>query len=392
MPRHDGYVLILRHSMGYDRFPELLALPAPKVLLYHNITPTALLARHPYLARYAELGRAQLAAVPAAVRAALADSDYNAVELRRLGLRAGADLPAAVRRGRAARPRRRGAAMAPTRDDRGVFTLLFVGRVNAAKGQRELVHAYAAFRAASSGRRAWCWSAGTTARTTRSCRRCAATSQPLGLDAHVHLTGGVDDVALDRRYAEADLYVSLSRHEGFGVPLVEAMAHGVPVLALAAGAVPYTLAGAGLLLDDAAPAVLAAALLELARDPAAREALRTPGAPHASPTSRWTGSAPCSARRCCEPAQPYPTSRRWPPASTPTCGSRSPATSTAATAWPPSTGDLAAALDAARPGRVRLLPVEGAATLDAVRRPRRPGAPPIEAWRAGRRTRPARSW
>ena len=48
-------------------------------------------------------------------------------------------------------------------------------------------------------------------------------------------------------YRWADVYVSLSEHEGFCVPLVEAMAADVPVLAYAAGAVPETLGGAGVL-------------------------------------------------------------------------------------------------------------------------------------------------
>lgn len=363
IPRHDGYVLILRHSMGYDRFQELLALPAPKVLLYHNITPTALLARHPYLARYAELGRAQLAACRGAVRAALADSDYNAVELRRLGL-------APVRtctllfdvgglRARAAAA----AAMATTRDDRSVFTLLFVGRINAAKGQRELVHAYAAFHARFErpsrlvlvGR-----DDGLGDPFLQALRRDIAA---LGLDAHVHLTGGIDDDALDRRYAEADLYVSLSRHEGFGVPLVEAMAHGVPVLALAGGAVPYTLAGAGRLLDDAAPSVVAAALLELARDPTARNALRARGAARladfALDRQRAVLGQALLRAGAALPDEPELAARLDANLRFSVTGHVNGSYSLAAI-----NRDLALTLDAARPGRVRLLPVEGAATLD----------------------------
>jgi glycosyltransferase involved in cell wall biosynthesis len=60
-------------------------------------------------------------------------------------------------------------------------------------------------------------------------------------------TGPVPDADLAAFYRWADAYVSLSEHEGFCVPLVEAMAADVPVLAYAAGAVPETLGGAGLL-------------------------------------------------------------------------------------------------------------------------------------------------
>jgi glycosyltransferase involved in cell wall biosynthesis len=60
-------------------------------------------------------------------------------------------------------------------------------------------------------------------------------------------TGPVPDADLAAFYRWADVYVSLSEHEGFCVPLVEAMAANVPVLAYAAGAVPETLGGAGVL-------------------------------------------------------------------------------------------------------------------------------------------------
>ena len=67
----------------------------------------------------------------------------------------------------------------------------------------------------------------------------------LGHEAEDLRQGPDDDLAAFYRWADA--YVSLSEHEGFCVPLVEAMAADVPVLAYAAGAVPETLGGAGVL-------------------------------------------------------------------------------------------------------------------------------------------------
>jgi glycosyltransferase involved in cell wall biosynthesis len=91
----------------------------------------------------------------------------------------------------------------------------------------------------------------------------------------VLVTGPVSDAELQLWYGEADLYVSLSLHEGFGVPLIEAMAHGVPVLAWPAGAIPYTLGGSGVLLPDRSPTAVAAEMLRVARDSALREAIVT---------------------------------------------------------------------------------------------------------------------
>ena len=60
-------------------------------------------------------------------------------------------------------------------------------------------------------------------------------------------TGQVSDEELATYYRNAHAYLSLSEHEGFCVPVVEAMTMDVPVLAYAAGAVPETLGGAGVM-------------------------------------------------------------------------------------------------------------------------------------------------
>ena len=94
-------------------------------------------------------------------------------------------------------------------------------------------------------------------------------------------TGPVPDEDLAAFYRWADAYVSLSEHEGFCVPLVEAMATDVPVVAYAAGAVPETLGGAGLLFSPKD--------LEFAAELLGTRRLR-PGGPRKRP--RGTAPAP----------------------------------------------------------------------------------------------------
>src|SRR5262249_21387594 len=66
-----------------------------------------------------------------------------------------------------------------------------------------------------------------------------------GLGGRVNIIGRVTDEELFGWYRAASAYVSLSEHEGFGAPLIEAMALDLPVVAYASSAVPATLAGAG---------------------------------------------------------------------------------------------------------------------------------------------------
>ena len=153
------------------------------------------------------------------------------------------------------------------------MTILFVGRVVQSKGQADLVDAYAAFRSMFGQRdsrlvlvgRVF---AGADSYEAEIRERIARH----GLQSNVVLTGGVDDRALQGWYARADIYASMSQHEGFGVPLVEAMAHGLPVAALSGGAVALTLGGAGLLVESTAQ--MADALLQLAMEGEHSTALR----------------------------------------------------------------------------------------------------------------------
>lgn len=99
----------------------------------------------------------------------------------------------------------------------------------------------------------------------------------LGLADVVDVTMGVDNATLGAYYKNADVFVCLSEHEGFGVPLLEAMHAGAPVVAYDAAAVGETLGSGGLLLDDKSPAVVAAAIDRVLNDDALNKSLRAAG-------------------------------------------------------------------------------------------------------------------
>jgi glycosyltransferase involved in cell wall biosynthesis len=97
------------------------------------------------------------------------------------------------------------------------------------------------------------------------------------LSAAVRLPGEVSDAALAAYFAAADVYLSLSAHEGFGVPLVEAMVAGVPVVVRGAGAVSDTVADAALVLAAADPSYIAAAVHRVRSDGRLRATLTAAG-------------------------------------------------------------------------------------------------------------------
>src|SRR5262249_11628082 len=95
----------------------------------------------------------------------------------------------------------------------------------------------------------------------------------LGLDRRVIFTGTVSQAQLAAHYRAADLFLCLSEHEGFCLPLLEAMRHGVPVVAHEAGAVGELVSDAGLLLRSRDPLVVAETVMRVATDQELRRQL-----------------------------------------------------------------------------------------------------------------------
>ena len=94
----------------------------------------------------------------------------------------------------------------------------------------------------------------------------------LGLD-EVHFTGHVTQEELNAYYRVADAFVCMSEHEGFCVPLFEAMHRGLPVFAFDAAAIPYSTGEGILLFEDKDPALIGETIATVLGDEPLREAL-----------------------------------------------------------------------------------------------------------------------
>lgn len=112
----------------------------------------------------------------------------------------------------------------------------------------------------------------------------------LGLAERIHSTGHVPDSDLPALYSLAEAFVLPSLLEGFGLPVLEAMSCGAPVVAANTSSLPEVVGSAGLLADPRDPAELARALARVIGDPALRRELRERGLARASEFS-WTLAA-----------------------------------------------------------------------------------------------------
>ena len=158
--------------------------------------------------------------------------------------------------------------------------------------------------------------------TTAYAEAVFAFADELGLSPAMRHGEDLTDAQLAAWYADADVFVCLSEHEGFCIPLLEAMQAGLPIVAFAAGAVPETLGDAGLLLDAKRPSVVAAAVDRVRRDTVLSERLVDAGHRRLeafSPSLTEDGSSRCSPRSPAVRRSVHEARRSSPPAT----GSRS---------------------------------------------------------------------
>jgi glycosyltransferase involved in cell wall biosynthesis len=255
-------ILVFHASIGEPAvFSFLERQPERVVLLYHNISPPeAFRSFDPAFAGLLEAGRDELAALRDRAVLALAVSEYNADELRALGYRNVAVSPLVLDMHHLAElDDDAGLAAAIDAEDGPV--LLFVGQLLPHKRPDLLLKAFHVLTTyLVPDARLVLVGASRLAPYGRALRRFATELNLSG----VRFAGSVTEAGLATLFRRADALVTASEHEGFCVPLIEAMSFGVPIVARANAAIPETLGGAGLLLPgDAGPEILAEAMAEI---------------------------------------------------------------------------------------------------------------------------------
>ena len=266
-----GDTALLHLSIGSAANDVFPALPCRRTILYHNVTPPRFFERvQPQTAAVLESGLSAVRRLAACDADVWADSAFNAAELRAMGYRDPKVFPLLVDAtfGRAGvDPAMRSRLSAPPTDN-----LLFVGRLAPNKRHDRLLKVFRAY-----------------GRDVRPDSRLVVAGGAAGVETYQALLLAMADTMMLRNaffagflspaelaacYATASAFVCMSDHEGFCAPLLEAMAWRVPVFAVAAGAVPETLDGAGVLFDrDTDEETIAETIGRVLHDPALKAAV-----------------------------------------------------------------------------------------------------------------------
>lgn len=244
---HD--IIIYHMSTGTDLNFSLNRTICRKIMIYHNITPPEFFRPYSHeMFALTNYGYQGLEYLKNTFNMCLADSEFNKSQLIEYGYRC----PIEVR-----------PVLIPFRNYRkapdryiinkysdGWTNIIFVGRIAPNKKQEDVIKAFYYYKKINPKSRLIL--VGSWAGMENYYNRLKKYTEILGLD-DVIFTGHITFDEIIAYYQVADIFLCMSRHEGFCVPLVEAMFFNIPIVALDAGAVPETLGESGILLPDNDP-------------------------------------------------------------------------------------------------------------------------------------------
>ncbi len=261
-------IIIYHKSTGTDLDKKLGDFPCRKIMIYHNITPPEFF--RPYNTEAAALtsrGYEGLRQLRDKVDMCLAVSEYNKADLLRYGYTCPIEVRPILIPFSDYDKEPDGDTLARFNDGR--TNILFVGRIAPNKKQEDVIRAFFRYKELDPSARLIL--AGSWAGFENYADRLKDYTKALGIAGDVIFTGKCSFAEILAYYRTASAFLCMSEHEGFCVPLVEAMHFGVPVAARDTSAIAGTLGGSGMLLPDSDPVFAARVIQRIVHDTALRE-------------------------------------------------------------------------------------------------------------------------
>ena len=261
-------ILIYHKSTGTDLTFKIEQYKCRRIMVYHNVTPPAFF--RPYSAEATKLtenGYRGVKFLRDKVDYVLAVSEYNKNELIKMGYTCPIDVRPILIKFDDYKQTPDEAVIKKYSDGR--TNLVFVGRIAPNKKQENLIRAFYCYRKRDPEARLIL--VGSYTGMENYYERLQKYASALGLSDSVVFTGHIKFPEILAYYRTATAFVCMSEHEGFCVPLAEAMFFDVPIIAYDAAAISDTLGGCGVLLDDNSPDFAAAVIDRVVHDKELRE-------------------------------------------------------------------------------------------------------------------------
>ncbi len=255
---------IYRQASGHKRF-----------LIYHNLTPARFFQGiNPQLVRDLSSGADELPELCNLSDCLIADSEFNARDLKKISSRARergvSVLPLLVEPSRFEQPANAGFA-AMLRSTKGM-NILHVGRLVPNKGIEQILRTFY-FLCRQIDHSAKLWLVGVDTDSELYAYGLKRMCDAWGISAHVEFLGQRSDCELRALYENCSVYLCLSEHEGFCLPVIEAMHFGLPVISTRHGALAETIQDGGILIDAVIPSLIAELVAEVSNNSTLRASI-----------------------------------------------------------------------------------------------------------------------
>jgi len=240
-------ITILHFALPSPLTQAFIRLPSRKVIIYHNITPHEFFA--PFskeMERISRIGREELKLLSPHVELSLADSEYNRQELAALGFKQTEVFPLFIDYEKYKKPMSR---FVYDLFKDGRTNILFVGRIVPNKRIDALIKVLFYYKKYISPL-VRLIVVGKTSSLPKYYESLVRLADEFYLKPEeICFAGHIPDEEMYALYRASDVFLSLSEHEGFGLPFVESLVFDLPVVAYDCTAVPYTLENAGILIN-----------------------------------------------------------------------------------------------------------------------------------------------
>lgn len=261
-------VVLYHMSTGSELNAEFAKMSGRKIMIYHNITPPHFFKGYqPFLEGLCRDGRYGLQYLADEVDYAIADSEYNAKELKALNYSCPVDVAPILISFEDYEKRPDKQTLEKYKD--GKTNIIFTGRIAPNKKQEDVISAFYHYQKYYN-KKSRLILVGSYFNMESYYERLKDYAKRLGAE-NVVFTGHIGFEEMLSCYKAADLFLCMSEHEGFCVPLVEAMYFGIPVVAYDSSAVGDTLGEGGILLEKKEPLETAGIMDRVIRDEALRE-------------------------------------------------------------------------------------------------------------------------
>lgn len=268
----DEDVVIYHGAIGCDLNYQLPSLGGRKIMRYHNVTPPSFFRTYSNASEQLCVeGYQGMQHLSDKLDFCIADSDYNKQDLINMGYTCPIEVcPILIPFSDYETPPSQ--SVLKRYSDDGFTNLVFVGRVAPNKKHENIIRAFYCYHKFFDPK-SRLFLVGSYGEGERYYQRLYDYVQALGIADSVIFTGHIKFNEILAYYKIADVFLCMSEHEGFCVPLVEAMYFGVPIVAYNTSAIPDTLGGSGVLLDTNEPVAVAEAIEKVVKEKEYRDSI-----------------------------------------------------------------------------------------------------------------------